>query len=128
VSHSFGATETDLHNSQALLWVELILCIGFVAFRTYVQYQHNKRLFSNDYVIIFALFCHVGSAITSQLMIPPMYELEALKSVLATGGIPPANAQERALLYLKYQFAVLITFWTTCMSHPSRCLSHLTSA
>jgi hypothetical protein len=101
-----------------LLWVELVFCIGFVTFRTYIQYQHNKKLFSNDYVILFALLCHVGSAVISQLMIPPMYELEELKSILASGGIPPANAQERALLYLKYQFAVLITFWTTCMNHP----------
>jgi hypothetical protein len=94
-----------------------------VAFRTYIQYKHNKKLFSNDYVILFALFCHVGSAIISQLMIPPMYELETLKNTLATGGIPPANAQERALLYLKYQFAILITFWTTCRYEPSTLLS-----
>ncbi|KAF1965308.1 hypothetical protein BU23DRAFT_604310 [Bimuria novae-zelandiae CBS 107.79] len=100
----------------ALLWVELAFCIGFVGFRTFIQYQHNKKLFSNDYVILFALFCHVGSAIISQLMIPPMYELEALKSILAVGGIPPANAQDRAMLYLKYQFAVLITLWTTLWS------------
>lgn len=51
-------------------------------------------------------------------MIPPMYELELLKYTLASGGIPPANAAERAELYLRYQFAVLITFWTTCMLSP----------
>ena len=98
---------------QALLWVEFVLCVAFVGFRTFIQYRHNKKLFSNDWLILFALLCHFGSAITSQFMIPPMYDLEELKHTLATGGTPPANAAERAALYLKYQFAVLITFWTT---------------
>jgi hypothetical protein len=71
-------------------------------------------LYSNDWLILFALLVHLGSAITSQLMIPPMYELEALKTILATGQTPPANFMSRAQLYLEYQFAVLITFWVTC--------------
>jgi hypothetical protein len=51
-------------------------------------------------------------------MIPPMYELEQLKYILATGGAPPANAADRAILYLRYQFAILMTFWTTCAVFP----------
>ena len=44
-------------------------------------------------------------------MIPPMYELERLKVILQYGQVPPANTEERTKLYLKYQFAVCITFW-----------------
>jgi hypothetical protein len=96
---------------QALLWIELAVASAFVGFRTWVQFKHNKRLFSNDILILIALTLHFASALISQLMIPPMYELERLKTILQFGGAPPADSEARTKLYLKYQFAVCITFW-----------------
>ena len=51
-------------------------------------------------------------------MIPPMYELERLKVILQYGQVPLANTDERTKLYLKYQFAVCITFWC-CRKCPN---------
>ena len=105
--------ELVLTISYALIWVEIALCTLFVAVRTWVQFKHSKRLFSNDYIIFLAIACHVGSAITTQVMMPSMYELEHVKQILALGGFPPADFTTRAELYLRCQFALLILLWTT---------------
>jgi hypothetical protein len=71
-------------------------------------------MYANDWIIFFALVMHCASAVVAQYMIPPMYELQDLKYIIAGGGLPPANAVERGELYLRCQFALLLTLWTTC--------------
>src|ERR1700743_2474528 len=60
--------------SQAVIWVEVVVAVLFVALRTFVQFRSAKRFFINDYFIFLAVACHVGAVIVCQIAIPTMYE------------------------------------------------------
>lgn len=92
------------------MWIGLGLCVAFVALRTHIQYQNSKRLFVNDYLIFAALILHIVSAILYQYAIPPMYELVQVGMKLRA---PSADFVKNATLFLKLQFAVDFTMWTT---------------
>lgn len=73
----------------------------------------SKWFHPNDYLIMFALVCHITSAIVCQLAIPSIYQIEELKLLTSHGGVPSQEQIESAGLYLKYQFALLLLLWTT---------------
>jgi hypothetical protein len=95
------------------MWVEIALCIGFVALRTWVQFRNTNKFYSNDFLIIFATTCHVLSAVIYQLAVPTMYRLEQEKGVMALGGSPQEDFPETVNLYLRYHFCLLILLWVT---------------
>ena len=101
----------------ALIWLELIVCLIFVALRTWVQYFHsNNRLYSNDYLIFLALICHICAIAVCQSAIPYMYEIEKFKLVVFAGGTPTLGMIQSATTFLPHQFALLFLLWTTLWS------------
>ena len=100
---------TDLL-SKAIMWVGVVLSIAFVAIRTHVQYRNTRKFFINDHFIFIALVLHIASAIIYQVALPLMYELSSVSLKLSA---PTAGFPERMSIFLKLQFTVDFTLWTT---------------
>jgi hypothetical protein len=60
-------------------------------------------------------------------MIPPMYDVQEYLAYMLVGQQPPGDFTSRMLLYLKYQFTVLITFWGTRKSRSTLSAPELSS-
>lgn len=92
------------------MWMGVAASVGFVILRTKIQYSSAKRFYLNDYFIFAALVLHLVSAILYQYAIPPMYQLVEVGMGLRqiTADFPSSAA-----FFLKLQFAVDFTMWTT---------------
>jgi hypothetical protein len=94
------------------MWIGVALSSAFTALRTFYQYCRNRRFYTNDFFMLFAMLCHIVIAII-QVAIPPIYEL----SNVATGIIPPPPTfVEDADFFLRLQFALDMMLWTTAWS------------
>ncbi len=77
--------------------------------RTWLQYSHNKRLYTNDFLICFAIVLHVILSITVHFMVPVIYEtFSGLRNNATVTSLPGAQFTK----FLKYQFTVLYLIWT----------------
>ena len=77
--------------------------------RTWLQFTHNKRLYTNDILICGAAILHIVLSITIHCMSPIVYEaFKGLTSVVVLSTLP----QAQMTTFLKYQFAVLYLIWT----------------
>ena len=56
------------------------------------------------------MICHIATAITYQIAIPPMYELDLVGAGLIP---PPANFIPDANYFLRLQLALDMMLWTT---------------
>ena len=74
----------------------------FTTARTRLQYLHNRRLYTNDYLICLALIFRLVLSILYQVMSPPMYSL-----VTAMDGLEQITASNiiRFEYYLRLQSA-----------------------
>jgi hypothetical protein len=95
------------------MWVEIALCLGLVALRTWVQVRNTRRFYSNDFLLIFATTCHLLAAIIYQLAASTMYKLESDREALAAGDGNTDLILDRQNLYLRYHFCLLILLWVT---------------
>lgn len=95
------------------MWIEIGLCIAFVALRTWVQHRKTGKFHSNDFLIIFATACHLLAAIIYQLAIPTVYRFEQGKAVAALLSSPQEGFPETVDLYLRYHVCLLILLWVT---------------
>jgi hypothetical protein len=92
------------------MWVGVGLAASFTAFRTVVQYQNNGKFFKNDYLIILALVFHIVTSSIQQVANPIMFNIQNLNAGLMT--MPP-DFLTREDIYLRLQFVLNITSWTT---------------
>ena len=95
------------------MWVEIGLCIGFVAVRTWLQFRNTSKIYGNDLLILFALTCHVLAAIIYQLALPVMYRLDKEITETSLGRPPSDGFTQRTELYLRYHLCLLILLWVT---------------
>ena len=85
----------------------------FTILRTWLQHSHNKRLYTNDYLICLALMLHVVLTITVQCMAPVVDETfqnltGSGNGTVTVSSLPLASSAK----FLKYQFATLYLVWT----------------
>jgi hypothetical protein len=98
---------------QVVMWLGIVLASSFVSLRTFYQYRCNRRFYINDYLILFAMFCHTLTGIIYQIAIPPMFQLE----LVGAGIIEiPADFVKNANFFLRLQFALDLLLWTTLWS------------
>lgn len=95
------------------MWIEIGLCIAFVALRTWVQHRNTGKFYGNDLLIIFATMCHLLAAIIYQLAVPTMYILERDKALMAFGSPAGVDFPDMVELYLRYHVCLLILLWVT---------------
>lgn len=95
------------------MWVGVALSIGFVALRTVIQWKKTRKLFPNDYFIFAAVVLQIATSIIYQYAIPPMYSFLDGLVVLMSGQPTAPNFAAEASYFLKLQFAVLYTMWST---------------
>ena len=92
------------------MWIGVALSSALTALRTFYQHRRNRRFYANDYFILFALLCHILTAIVYQIAMPPMYELANVGAQIIQ---PPPTFVDDANLFLRLQFALDMMLWTT---------------
>lgn len=95
------------------MWIGVTLASVLTAVRTVLQHRRNRRFYSNDFFIMFAMLCHIATAIVCQVSIPPMYSLARVFAGLLPA---PPNFIENTNFFLRLQFALDIVLWTTSWS------------
>lgn len=92
------------------MWIGVALSLVFTALRTGLQYNRNRKFYSNDFFILFAMLCHIVTASVYQVAMPPMYEIAYVSAKLRP---PAATFFEDANFFLRLQFALDLLLWTT---------------
>ncbi|KAH6659167.1 hypothetical protein BKA67DRAFT_640476 [Truncatella angustata] len=102
---------------SALIWVELTLCLSFVAARTWVQFHHVKRFYINDYLIFFALICHTITTIVCQVAMVSMYKTQEIQfDVNVLEQLPGPSDLIYLPVFQTYQFVLMFLFFLTLWS------------
>lgn len=94
-------------------WCGFGLACGFVLLRLYVRMTESRRLFSDDYWLLAALFFLATQAVLQTLQNPSLYYL-----IYASAGEAPAGKAllDQGNIYVRYQFVIIVLFWTTTWS------------
>lgn len=92
------------------MWIGVALSLVFTALRTGLQYNRNRKFYSNDFFILFAMLCHIVTASVYQVAMPPMYEIAFVSAKLRP---PSPTFFEDANFFLRLQFALDLLLWTT---------------
>jgi len=97
----------------AVTWAGFSLACGFVLLRCHVRIKENRRLFSDDYWLLAALFFLAVNAILQTLQTPSLYYL-----IYASSGEAPAGKalMDEGNVYVRYQFAIILIFFTIIWS------------
>ncbi|KAL9085165.1 MAG: hypothetical protein Q9159_004847 [Coniocarpon cinnabarinum] len=108
VAHDPNLTVGDF---RVVIWVETGVAILFVLTRGLLRLHSRERPSFDDAFVVFALLCMVISSALYTPVLPAVF----LLSDLEKGRVkqPPAKFMAEERRYLKYQFAIIILFWTT---------------
>jgi hypothetical protein len=94
-------------------WCGFALACCFVVLRLYVRTTESRRLFSDDYWLLAALFFLLTQAILQTLQNHSLYYL-----IYASAGEVPAGKAllDEGNIYVRYQFVIIVLFWTITWS------------
>ena len=92
-----------------MIWLFVGMAIIFTIIRTGIRLHVYRRLFLDDGCIYLALSILFSMAVMYNKITHTMFEIDGV----AAGGIPSTGFKERAELFLKLQFAIICSFWTT---------------
>lgn len=94
-------------------WCGFALACSFVTLRLYVRSTESHRLYSDDYLLLAALFFLLAQAILQTLQNASLYYL-----IYASGGEVPAGKAliDQGNIYVRYQFVIIVLFWTITWS------------
>lgn len=94
-------------------WCGFALACCFIVLRLYVRTTESRRLFSDDYWLLAALFFLLTQAILQTLQNHSLYYL-----IYASAGEVPAGKAllDQGNIYVRYQFVIIVLFWTVTWS------------
>jgi hypothetical protein len=97
----------------AVTWAGFALACGFVLLRCHVRLTESRRLYSDDYWLLAALFFLGLNAILQTLQAPSLYYL-----IYASSGEAPAGETliDQGNIYVRYQFVIILLFFTIIWS------------
>jgi hypothetical protein len=97
----------------AVTWAGFALACGFVLLRCHVRISESRRLYSDDYWLLAALFFLGLNAILQTLQTPSLYYL-----IYASSGEAPAGQAliDQGNVYVRYQFVIILLFFTIIWS------------
>ena len=97
----------------AVTWAGFALASGFVFLRCHVRITESRRLYSDDYWLLAALFFLGLNAILQTLQTPSLYYL-----IYASSGEAPAGQAliDQGNVYVRYQFVIILLFFTIIWS------------
>lgn len=96
-----------------VVWCGFALACSFVILRCYVRLTESRRLFSDDYWLLTALFLLAINGILQTLQTPSLYYL-----IYASSGEVAAGKAliDEGNIYVRYQFVIIVLFWTITWS------------
>ena len=93
----------------AIAWAGVGLASVFVTARCLARYSELKRLHTDDYWMVTALFVLIVNAVLQTLQAPSLYYLVDVES----GKVPPGEALiVQGNVYVRYEFTIIALFWT----------------
>ncbi|KAK4184946.1 hypothetical protein QBC35DRAFT_33679 [Podospora australis] len=97
----------------ALIWTCFSTAFFLVFLRTFVRVRSGNRLTPDDYLMFLALTCLLSLCVLETIQLPSVYYITA---VLA-GAVPISeDIIARTEDYLRYQFPIVILFWSVLWS------------
>lgn len=96
-----------------VVWCGFALACSFVILRCYVRLTESRRLFSDDYWLLTALFLLAINGVLQTLQTPSLYYL-----IYASSGEVAAGKAliDEGNIYVRYQFVIIVLFWTITWS------------
>lgn len=92
----------------------MALSCVLVSLRTWIQVRVTSRMYINDYLIIIALILHIATTAIIQAARPYTYELLEATAAAIQGKQPDMEYYlVRMPMFLRYQLALSIMFWST---------------
>lgn len=93
----------------AIAWAGVALASIFVIARSFARFSELKRLHTDDYWMITALFVLIVNAILQTLQAPSLYYLVDVESGTVPAGAP---LLVQGNIYVRYEFTIIALFWT----------------
>ncbi|MCJ1271129.1 hypothetical protein MMC22_011028 [Lobaria immixta] len=98
-----------IHTFLGVIWGGLAIAMIFVVIRLFARLKTFKKLFADDFFVIFALILALASAIVWQIFAKYMFQMLAV----AYGSPPGPNFATQFEHYSKSSAAVVILFYST---------------
>ncbi|KAF1814258.1 hypothetical protein P152DRAFT_480466 [Eremomyces bilateralis CBS 781.70] len=93
---------------QTTMWVCITVSIVFTVLRLSIRTIMARKLFDDDYAVIFAMACFLTYCILYQICMPQLYHVGILWYTLDITPESIIGVQ----LFLRFQFGMIILFWT----------------
>lgn len=98
-----------IYTLQVVIWLMVSFAVLFTIIRTAIRFHVFGRLFADDFWVYLALAILTTIATLYNYAVPIMFEYE---QILHGKKLLTHDFGDRARLFLKLQFAIIVLFWT----------------
>lgn len=98
-----------IYTLQVVIWLMVGFAVLFTIIRTTIRFHVFGRLFADDFWVYLALAVLTTIAMLYNYAIPIIFEFE---QILQGKKLLTHDFGDRARLFLKLQFAIIVLFWT----------------